>query len=165
MQKIISQTPLQLSIIYESGILTAFGYDINKNKIGNYSIETTDNPYAIELIAEYPGNTIYSDGQDVSLIKVIIVDKMGRRVPNASNMIYFTINGNGIIYGVGNGDPSCHQPDKGQSRSAFHGKARVIVQSIKDKPGQMILTANADGLISKTITIYTVPNQQKITYL
>ena len=98
-------------------------------------------------------------------IPQIIIDKMGRRVPNASNMIYFTINGNGIIYGVGNGDPSCHQSDKGSSRSAFHGKARVIVQSIKDKPGQIKLTANADGLIAKTITIYTVPNQQKITYL
>ena len=36
-----------------------------------------------------------------------------------------------VLYGVGNGDPACHQPDKTSYRSAFHGKARVIVQSIK----------------------------------
>ena len=57
------------------------------------------------------------------------------------------------------------EPDKGSSRSAFHGKARVIVQSIRDKPGSMRLTANADGLIGESITIYTVPHEQKITYL
>ena len=98
LQKITTQSPLQLSVLYESGVLTAFGYDINKNEIGNHSIQTTGNAYAIQLIAEYPGNTIYSDGQDVSLIQVIIVDELGRRVPNASNMIYFTIDGNGIIW-------------------------------------------------------------------
>ena len=165
MQQIETQSALQLSVIYASGILTAIGYDINKNIIGNHSIETTNKAYSIELIAEYPGNTIYSDGQDVSLIEVRIVDNMGRRVPNANNIISFTIKGDGIIYGVGNGDPACHEPDKGTSRSAFHGKARVIVQSIRDKPGEMVLTATSDGLISKSITIYTVPNQQKILNL
>eukprot|EP01084_Bolivina_argentea_P180805 312359_1 len=117
---------------------------------------TTSEPYAIELIAEYPGNIIYSDGQDVVLIEVLIVDINRLIVPYASNMIQFDIKGNGIIYGVGNGDDSCHESDKGHVRSVFHGKGRVIVQSIRDKPGQIILTATSDGLISKSITIYTV---------
>jgi hypothetical protein len=30
---------------------------------------------------------------------------------------------------VGNGDPSCHEPNQASSRSAYHGLARVIVQT------------------------------------
>jgi len=165
MQQIKTQSPLQLSVVYSPGTLSAIGYDMSKTQIGNHSIETTGPSYAIELIAEYPGDTIYSDGQDVSLIEAKIVDNMGRRVPDASNMINFMIEGDGIIYGVGNGDPSCHEPDKGSSRSAFHGRARVIVQSIRDKPGSMKLTASADGLVGKSIVIYTVPKEEKVLYV
>ena len=32
-------------------------------------------------------------------------------VPVAQNKIHFTIEGAGSIIGVGNGDPSCHEPD------------------------------------------------------
>ena len=108
MQQVVSQSPVQLSVIYASGTLTAIGYDMNKNVLRNHSVVTTGKAYAIELIAEYPGDTIYSDGQDVSLIEARIVDNMGRRVPGASNMISFSIQGDGVIYGVGNGDPACH---------------------------------------------------------
>merc|ERR1712154_579158 len=153
MQPIQTQSPLQLTVEYQVGMLTAIGYNMNKNEIGNHSVETTGKPYAIQLIAEYPGNTIYSDGQDVSLIEAKIVDNMGRRVPNADNMITFSIEGDGMIYGVGNGDPASHEPDKGSSRSAFHGRARVIVQSIRDKPGSIKLTASSDGLISKSCVV------------
>merc|ERR1712130_236971 len=143
---------MQTSVNYETGKLCAFGYDANKNQIGDHCVETVGNAYAIELVAEYPGDTILSDGQDVAMIDVKIVDSMGRIVPSADNLINFDIVGDGIIYGVGNGDPSCHEPDKGNSRSAFHGRARAIVQSILNKSGDMKLTASSDGLISDSIT-------------
>merc|ERR1712130_325254 len=147
---------MQTSVNYETGKLCAFGYDANKNQIGDHCVETVGKAYGIELVAEYPGDTILSDGQDVALIEVKVVDSMGRVVPNAAHMIKFDIVGDGIIYGVGNGDPACHESDKGKSRSAFHGRARVIVQSILDQPGDMKLTASSDGLIADSITIYTV---------
>jgi beta-galactosidase len=42
---------------------------------------------------------------------VSALDAQGRAVPTAQNKISFAIEGAGKILGVGNGDPSCHEPD------------------------------------------------------
>ena len=127
-------------------------------------VQTTDEPYAIELYFEFGGmmsngtKFIYGDGQDVAMISCNIVDKNGLLVPDASNKIYFTIdNGPGFVLGVGNGDPACHEPDHGTSRSAFMGRARVLVQSYLNTKGTITLTAKADSLLSKSINIPVLP--------
>ncbi len=47
------------------------------------------------------------------------------------------------------------ETDKSGTRSAFSGKALVIVQSTKDS-GEMTLTVSGEGLESQSITINTV---------
>ncbi|MEI9863762.1 MAG: sugar-binding domain-containing protein [Limisphaerales bacterium] len=54
---------------------------------------------------------INADGEDVSVITVSVTDAQGRVVPVASNKIGFALEGAGKILGVGNGDPSSHEPD------------------------------------------------------
>ena len=54
---------------------------------------------------------IHADGEDVSVVTVSVADAQGRVVPVASNLIHFALSGPGKILGVGNGDPSCHEPD------------------------------------------------------
>jgi beta-galactosidase len=82
-------------------------------------------------------------------------------VPDAASKIHFELDGPGKILGVGNGDPSSHEPDvflptensaPAWQRSLFSGLAQVIVQSTKD-PGEIRLTARADGLTPVTLTI------------
>jgi beta-galactosidase len=76
------------------------------------------------------------DGKDVCVINLSVVDQQGREVPDADNMIKFAIKGPGKIIGVGNGDPSSHEPDKcvdgAWQRSSFNGKCQVLVQSTKE---------------------------------
>jgi len=48
----------------------------------------------------------------VSVVTVQVTDSQGRLVPTASNLIRFSLEGPGQIIGVGNGDPSCHEPDR-----------------------------------------------------
>ena len=79
------------------------------------------------------------------------------------NKINFTVEGAGNIIGVGNGDPSCHEPDTFAaeaapqwSRSLFNGLAQIIVQSTKDA-GEIKLTATAGGLTPVTTTVNTQP--------
>ena len=57
----------------------------------------------------------------------------------------FEISGPGKSFGVGNGDPNSHAPEKGDRRSLFNGPAQVIVQSARDV-GEIKLTATAEGL-------------------
>jgi beta-galactosidase len=120
---------LQWSVNYEIGTLEAVAY--KKGKRLTTKIETTNAPYKVILTPDK--TTILLDGKDVSIINVSVVDKEGREVPDADNLIHFSIKGDAKIIGVGNGDPSSHEPDKCTEgmwqRALFNGKCQVIVQA------------------------------------
>ncbi len=86
------------------------------------------------------------------MVEVRILDAAGRIVPLASNMITFAATGPGAVIGVGNGDPSCHEPDRATQRSAFNGLCAAIVQA-KKEAGTIQLVASAPGLPSATVAI------------
>ncbi len=93
-----------------------------------------------------------ADGCDVAVVNVAIKDRKGRTVPIADNLVKFAIDGPGRIIGVGNGNPSSHEPDKAEQRKAFNGRCQVLVQSDKQQ-GQIKLTATSAGLMDSEITL------------
>ncbi|MBV4355506.1 beta-galactosidase GalA [Pinibacter aurantiacus] len=146
------------TVKYEPGKVEAIAY--KKSKKLTAKVETTSAPAEI-LLTPYR-TTMLANGTDVSVMNVSIVDKEGREVPDAANMINFTISGPGKIIGVGNGDPSCHEPDicaDGRwQRSAFNGKCQVLVQSTKT-PGMIKIEASAGGLYSGSTDVVTVTSE------
>jgi len=141
---------------FQTGSVVAKGYDTTGATVISDTVTTTGAPSAIRLTVEpFAGKSgIKANGQDVAMIAVAIIDTNGLIVPIASNEITFSVQGAGTIFGVGNGDPACHEPDKGNKRSAFNGLARVIVQSTTT-PGSITLTATATGLQSSSISVTT----------
>jgi beta-galactosidase len=107
---------LAWQVKYEPGTLSAKGYDADGNVIAQTKEETTGDAAAIQLTPDR--STINADGRDVSVIKVSALDAQGREVPVAQNLIHFKLAGEGKILGVGNGDPSCHEPDTFITRSS-----------------------------------------------
>jgi beta-galactosidase len=91
--------------------------------------ETTGEAVAIRVTADR--SEIDADGEDVAVITVEALDKEGRPVPTAQYPINFHVSGDGVLLGVGNGDPNCQESDKEPKRSLFNGLAQVIVQSTK----------------------------------
>ena len=81
-----------------------------------------------------------------------IVDAQGRVVPTAGNKVAFSLSGPGKLIGVGNGDPTCLEPDKGSSRSVFSGLAQAIVQTGRSA-GEIVLRAEAEGLLGAKIVL------------
>jgi len=141
------------NVSYISGNLTAVAYNVQNQKIGSSTVQTTEEPFAILLSADTP-TEIQADGHDVALIRVSIVDSKGLVVPTANNYITFAVAGEGTLLGVGNGDPACTEPDKGSGRSAFGGLARAILQSTT-QPGTIVLSATAEGLQLAKIQVLT----------
>ncbi len=139
---------LEWNVKYAPGKLEARGKF--KGKSIESIRETTGKPAAVRISADR--SALNADNVDLSVIKVEIVDSQGRVVPVAENMVNFTIKGPGKIIGVGNGDPSSHEPDKADRRSAFNGLAQVIVQTTH-QPGTIELKADSSGLKSSTIRI------------
>jgi len=143
---------LQWEVNYEPGTLEAVGY--KKGKKLTSKIETTGNAYNVVLS---PDKTILTaDGKDATVINISITDNQGREVPIADNMVKFYISGDAKIIGVGNGDPSSHEPDQCKNgawqRSAFNGKCQVIVQAGKTI-GKVTFEAKSSGLNSSSILL------------
>ncbi|HEV7924160.1 MAG TPA: beta-galactosidase GalA [Verrucomicrobiae bacterium] len=99
---------LQWDVKYTPGVLSAKGYK-DGQVVAEQKVETTGPAAAIKLNPDRA--SIDADGEDLSIITVAVTDSTGRIVPVADNSIEFELSGPGKIIGVGNGDPSCHEPD------------------------------------------------------
>ena len=108
---------------------------------------------AAKIVAMADRSQISADGLDLAVISVSIVDSQGRPVPTAGNKVTFAVNGPGGVIGVGNGDPSCHEPDKASERSTFNGLCMAIVQSKRGAAGTVAVTASSPGLETATVTV------------
>ena len=146
---------LQWNVNYEPGTLVAVGYK-NGRKITS-GVETTGD--AAEVVITPFKTTMLADGKDATIINVKVIDKQGREVPDADNLISFTLSGDAKIIGVGNGNPSSHEPDKyfdnNWQRKLFNGKCQLIVQSGK-KAGFIHIEATSEGLRKASTDIATV---------
>jgi beta-galactosidase len=146
---------LEWPVKYAPGTLRAIGYKGGK-EILTAKVETTGAPATVQLAPQR--TTIKADGVDVSVFTVQVSDAQGRMVSTAANEITFTLNGPGKIIGVGNGDPSSHEPEQFLEagavwrRSLFNGLAQVIVQST-GQPGEITLTAKSSGLTEASVSI------------
>lgn len=94
---------------FEEGALIARGYKEGKSIIKT-AHETTDKPVQIRLYSDRL--QLFADREDVAVITAEILDKKGRRVPVASDELTFLVEGPARIIGVGNGNPSSHEPER-----------------------------------------------------
>jgi beta-galactosidase len=137
-------------VVYQPGLLEARGYN-GGNVVLTERIETADAP--AQLVLTPDRTAIKADGTDVAVFSVSTVDAKHRHVPTANQLVKFSVTG-GRIIGVGNGDPSSHESDKGSERSLFNGYAQVIVQAGRE-PGEIRLTAQAENLTSAESIVAT----------
>ncbi len=144
---------------YAVGLIEARGYK-DGQVVLTAKRETTGAPASIVLRPDR--QRIAADGEDVSLVAVEVVDSKGRIVSTAGNLVTFAVSGNGRLIGVGNGDPSCHEPDHGSKRSAFNGLCMAIVQASKQE-GELKLVAISPGLKGGAVTITCEPATPRAT--
>jgi len=141
-------THLEWKVKYAPGTLVAKG--VRKGQSIEDARETTSAPAAIRLTADR--NQLTADNADLAVVKIEVLDAQGRVVPVADNKITFSLTGPAKLIGVGNGDPTCHEPDKASSRSAFNGLAQAIVQPTS-AGGEILLKAESPGLTATSIRL------------
>ncbi len=95
---------------------------------------------------------VKANGNDLSFVKVSIVDKKGITVPVADNLVNFSVKGAGFLAGVDNGDPTSHTSFKSNSVKALNALCLAVLQSNGSK-GNITLSATSPGLQSATILI------------
>ncbi len=140
---------LAWTVKYAPGILEARGYKDGK-QVMTARRETTG--AAAKLVMKPDREQISADGEDVAMFALEVHDAQGRGVPVADNEVTFRVTGEGKLIGVGNGDPTSHEPDKGTARRAFSGLCMAIVQSAKSA-GNITVEATSPGLNPASVTI------------
>jgi beta-galactosidase len=134
---------------YTPGLLKAVGVKDNE-ELESTLLKTAGNPAKIKLNADRA--KITANGQDLSFVKVEITDKNGTIQPNAENQLLFTLEGPGVIVGVGNANLKDLDPYVGNTRKTWHGCAMVVIKSTQ-RTGTMKLTVHSPGLPAAVLTI------------
>ena len=115
---------LEWKVQYRPGILSARGYKGGREIISD-EVRNAGEPAGIRLSADR--TTLQAEGEDVSVITVSVNDAGGLMVPTADNPIRFSLKGPGKIIGVGNGDPTSHEPDR-----FFESVKAIKIEDLKE---------------------------------
>jgi len=147
---------LEWMVNYAPGKLEAVAY--KKGRRLSTVVETTEQPY--KIVVHPTKSALLDDGEDAVVYNITVVDRQGREVPDAGNLLHFSVTGNAKIIGVGNGNPSSHEPDKyaggGWQRYLFNGKCQVIVRSdVRGAPvkADFTFTVTGEGLQEGMLTV------------
>jgi beta-galactosidase len=135
---------------YEAGDLLAVGMDGEGTELARWVLQTADTPAALRLHPDR--TTIAADGQDLSFVAVDVLDRRGVLNPNADSLVRFRVTGPGRIVAVCNSDPRSIESFQQPQRKAWRGRCLVIVKA-GDEPGEVRLTAEAEGLAPGEATI------------
>jgi beta-galactosidase len=148
---------------YHPGKLKAVAFNSERSEPAAQAItETTGEPKKLNLQIHpsFDARSIPADGRFSIPVTVSAVDSASRPVPTAHDLIKFSVAGPAIILGVGNGNPTSHEPDKASERSLFHGLAQVILQTTP-VPGEIKLTASAQGVAPAVLSIHSTETQTR----
>ena len=137
------------TVPYEPGTLRAVART-DGEEVARYELQTAGEPHAIEL--EPNRSEIRANGEDVSSVRVRVVDSEGVRVPQADHEVRFAVEGPGENVGVGNSNHESLAPYEADVRNVYEGRARIIVQS-SGAAGEITVRAEAEGLASDAVSI------------
>lgn len=143
------QMNLAWDVPYEPGTLKAVAKNGDKI-VAEKVIETALKPAKIQVLVDK--NRIQANGESCVHLEVNILDKKGRFVPNANNLVSFKINGPATNIGVDNGDPLDLASTKLNQRKAFNGKCLIILQS-QNKAGKVRIEVSSEGLETGLVEI------------
>ena len=109
--------------------------------VARHAIETAGKPVALRLTAD---EDWVADGTDLMHVRVMAVDKKGRRAGQEAPDVHFTVEGDARIVAVSNGDINSDELSLQDHRRLWNGSALVILRAGRTA-GPVTLTASAPG--------------------
>jgi beta-galactosidase len=95
---------------------------------------------------------VEGDGRKVVHITTEVVDNEGILNPHSSHRVNYQLDGPGRIRVIDNGDLADHTRAGSNSREVRKGKQLLILQA-GSEPGDLIISASADGLKPSSVKI------------
>lgn len=139
-------------VVYAPGELRVVTYK-NGTEWATSAVRTTGTAASLRLKADR--SRIVADGEDLSFISLEIVDGKGEVVRTANDAITFSVTGPGEIVATDNGFQADFTPFPSKQRKAFNGYALAIVRGLREKAGQVMVVARAEGLEEASVVVTT----------
>jgi len=137
---------------FAPGRLTAVARNGGKT-VAATELLTAGKPARVVLSVEQ--RTLASGWDNVAIVRAKITDRHGVVVPQAQDLITFSVDGSGVIAAVDNGDNASHEPFQTSSRSAYLGEAVAFVKALVADE-KIRVSASAPGLSGDAISLKTV---------
>ena len=153
--------PIKDVDITQSGYVEAVGYCYSGAELCRHRIDTTGVPASIRLTPHTAPGGLHADDNDLACVDIEVVDSHGRICPLCDTKITFRLTGDATFLG---GYNSGRFDGNGRSDNVIHqdhvyaecGTNRVLLRAGK-VPGEITLTATAEGLPDAAITLHSVP--------
>ena len=137
-------------VIYQPGELRVVAYDSDGKPAEEKTVCTAGKPSRLRITANR--DTVAADGDELVYFTVTALDSKGNPVPDADNLVKFTVSGAGSFEATANGDPTCVMPFQKPEMKLFSGAATAIVRSA-GTPGALSIKASAKGMKPATYTV------------
>ncbi len=142
--------PLKITVPYESGCISAIGYNKGE-KVIEQKIETTGK--SASFVIERDTEIVTDNGEDVAILRVYAKDSEGRFVPTANHELSVSVDENSAeILSVSSGDPLDHTNAKATTKKMFNGLMQIIVRA-KEGAKEINLTVNVADLGEQKLVI------------
>ena len=147
-------------IAYEPGVLMAVAKKDGK-VVARHQLETTGEAVALKLVPD--AETWHADGKDLMHVRVVAVDKKGRRVwtesvkdldPSDADKLHFSVKGDASIVAVDNGNIVSNELMVGNTRSLFNGTALVVLRAGVN-PSKITLEVSGSKWKTKKLALVT----------
>lgn len=133
---------LHWCVPYESGTLSAVGYDKFGKIVAEDKVVTAEKPHSILLTANK--EVLNCSDRELCFVTATVLDKNGNIVPYADNIIEFSLKGEATIEGVDNGDPTYVGSLKNNKIPTLSGKCLAVIGS--NQSGKVEICAKSGNL-------------------
>lgn len=152
-KKVCMERPLPYSVRFETeykpGKVEAVSFREGK-EVSRAELVTTDAPDGIVLTSEKA--SMKADGHDLIYVNIDIIDKNGRRVPDAEIILKAEIAGEAVLVGFGSANPVTDENYTDTETVTYKGRALAVLRSGYEK-GEVRLTISAENLGTAEVTL------------
>lgn len=140
---------LNWQVPFEKGEVVAIG----KNggvEVCRQVLRTPEKAEHLKLDADR--NVLKADGEDLSFIRIDLLDKNGTFVPDGREKLRVEVTGCGKLKGLCSGDPASHEKESSREMFTFSGSLLAIIQSC-DEAGTIRVSVTGENVRSAFVDL------------
>ena len=139
---------------YERGEIKAVGYGETGEILCEEVKRSFGDPVKISLKPDK--TSMLSDGEDMIFVEITTLDGEGLTVENSRSRVSVSVEGEGRLVGLDNGDSTDYDQYKSSSRRLFSGRLLAMIASTKN-PGDIKVRVSSPGLEDGVLSLSSLP--------